>query len=814
MASLTFRRRLLIILYILSFSVSVIIFSVVMKNVAVEVDYTSYRQYTVDGSKIYFAQNYKDAGFLFALNTSGRVERIFSSRSVSNNRILAVSAYDGNVYLVLESFIEKKSKEDPNAIESDPAYRIVCLDNKFNVLSRTPAFAIDDDALLKGFSAEATGLFMTFVSKDGSVVKVYSIASSNLMDEKDAAEAGKIDVEGVRSKRADTDRFFSDALYSKGQLYVRTDADTPVGIFAPDSYIKNIVSKMKLNIGQIFKIYSVNIIWYVAIVLIWFILLYLIFRLLEDKNRSFYYILIAELVLFIIVGTAILVIAGNYQEARSIEHSRFGVISLMGLSDDAGMNQIIDYSDPTIYDTDRYQDIRRSITKFVKRAGNDEIFYDVLVLRLRDSYVCASASGRNQELISDIYGSELSVISTTMAKGNRYIAQDFKVEGQGYRAVAVANSDIAADYALVGIINSTTIDKTVFVDNRGTFILFLIVYAIASAIVVFIWFLQMRDLSAIEEALASTAFGNPIPERPAFLGRDVKDMWDSISEIHKKIEEIQYAKLRILEAYYRFAPKNVEKILDKTSIIEVKNGDCRDLGVSIGTISIDVHGQRRFNKMDNLMGIIGEYQKDHDSIIISKAADMTSLQILFLENVRDTIGSFVDIYNRVLKNDDLATFSVLLLYEHGKFGVVGNDDETSTYYYTQSKELIRNVSDFISAEKLRLVVSEAVINREQYKGNVRFIGYAGLNSSGQEVKLYEVLDACPVRERTIKMATLYKYEEALQLFYENDFYFARTKFTEILKELPDDMLIRWYVFQSDKCLNEGADGEGYKYVHI
>ena len=77
--------------------------------------------------------------------------------------------------------------------------------------------------------------------------------------------------------------------------------------------------------------------------------------------------------------------------------------------------------------------------------------------------------------------------------------------------------------------------------------MFLIVYAIASAIVVFIWFLQMRDLSAIEEALGSTAFGNPIPERPAFLGRDVKDMWDSISEIHKKIEEIQYAKLRILE---------------------------------------------------------------------------------------------------------------------------------------------------------------------------------------------------------------------------------------------------------------------------
>ncbi len=813
MASLSFRKRLIIILYILSFTISIVIFSYVMGRVAIDVDYTSYRQYAVDGNTIYYVQNHRDEGFLFAMTSSGRVKRVFSSRSISKGRILGVSAYDKNVYIVLEHYLEDKSKDDTNEEDSSPIYQILCLDDKFNVLTRTPKFTMPNDQFLKGFSAEGTGLFMTFVSEDGSNVRVYALSQTDLMSEESANSAKELSIESVRSKRADTTRFYADAIYSRGQLYVRTDADAPSGIFAADEYLKNVVAKMRLNILQILQIYSQYLIWYVAAVAIWFILLNLIIRALEEKNRSLYYLLIAETVLAVIVAAAVITVSVNYQNARYVEHSRFGAISLMGLLGDAGLTETIDYSDASFYDSERYQQIRNSLTSFVRREGNKDIFYDVLVVRLRDNIVCASSSGRNKEVITDIYGGSFSEIPDDIARGNRFVVEDFTSDGQNYSAVAVANAALSADYALLGIINVTSVDPSVFVDNAGVFLVILLVFAIASALVVFIWFLHMRDLGAIEEALSNTAVGNPIPERPAFLGRDIKDMWDSIAEIHKRIEEIQYAKLRILEAYYRFAPKNVEKILDKKSIVEVKNGDNRDLSASIGTISFDVVGGRRFNKMDNLMAVIGEYQKEHESIIISKSADMSMLQILFLENVKDTIKAFIDIYGRVTRSEDAVSFSVLLLYENGKFGVAGNEDETSIYYYTQNKELIRSISSFIIEKKLRLIISEAILTREGFKGTVRFIGYGGINSKGELVKLYEVLDVCPVRERTIKMNTLFRFNEALELFYEKDFYLARTKFSEILKELPDDMLVKWYVFESDRYLNEGTDGDAYKLLH-
>ena len=50
--------------------------------------------------------------------------------------------------------------------------------------------------------------------------------------------------------------------------------------------------------------------------------------------------------------------------------------------------------------------------------------------------------------------------------------------------------------------------------------------------------------------------------------------------------------------------------------------------------------------------------------------------------------------------------------------------------------------------------------------------------------------------------------------YEKDFYIARTKFSDILKESPEDSLVRWYVFEADRYLNESTDDEEYRYIHL
>ncbi len=812
MASLSFRNRLIIILYIISFTASIVIFAFVMSRVAVNVDYTSYRQYAVENEKVYFIQNNNGRGYVFAMNSRGKVVDMFNSSSLSDSRILAVSTQEGKVYLVMETFVDRVTP-GTEEIVTVPGFRVVCLDDDLIALSQTNKFTVEDGIVLSGFSAEDTGLYLTFITSDGSTIKVYNIPREELREFSDITKDA-VKLEGVRTKKAGSDRFFAEALYAQGELIVREDNDVPSGIFAPDPVLKQILSNMKLSIGQIFSIYALYIIWYIAVFAVWCIVLYLVVKVLADKNRSFYYIVIAEVVLFLVTAVAVFTVVAGYQNARELEHSRFAATSLLGLLDDAGLEEYVDYSDPSFYNTERYQEIRSAITKFVKREGNREIFYDVLVERLRDETVCASASGRNQQTLTDVYGSKLADIPLQIMKGNRFASVDFTVEGQKYRAIAAADSAYSADYALVGIINTSSIDASVVVDNRGAVFFFLLVFAIASALVVLVWFLHMRDLVVLEQALADTAIGNQIPDRPLTLGRDVKDMWDAVAEIHKRVEGMQYSKLRILEAYYRFAPKNIELVLEKNSIIEVHNADSRAFDGTIGSICVDIGEGKKVKRLDYLIEAIGEYVRNHEAMIIGKDCDMSNIQLLFSDKEKTTTRDVVDIHAKFFMDSAVVAFSMLLFYDDFEFGVVGNEEESAIYLYAQEKDLIKKMSQFVSKMDLGLVIADKVLLRENYEGHVRFIGYGGRDKNGELVGLYEVLDAHMEKERVDKISTLSTFEEALKLFYDRDFYLARNKFSDILKDTPGDRLARWYVFESERFLHESVENDTFKILHI
>ena len=72
-----------------------------------------------------------------------------------------------------------------------------------------------------------------------------------------------------------------------------------------------------------------------------------------------------------------------------------------------------------------------------------------------------------------------------------------------------------------------------------------------------------------------------------------------------------------------------------------------------------------------------------------------------------------------------------------------------------------------------------------------------------EFRLYEILDACPQSQKLGRIKNRQRFEQALELFYNNDLYLARSAFTEVLKECPDDGIAEWYIFACDELFNEG-----------
>ena len=74
-------------------------------------------------------------------------------------------------------------------------------------------------------------------------------------------------------------------------------------------------------------------------------------------------------------------------------------------------------------------------------------------------------------------------------------------------------------------------------------------------------------------------------------------------------------------------------------------------------------------------------------------------------------------------------------------------------------------------------------------------------------KLYEILDVFSSAEKALRLSLNEKFQEAVQLFYKNDFYLARNLFSAILKADPEDGIARWYLFASERFFNSGKPEE-------
>ena len=808
---MSLRNRVIIILYIASFTISVFIFAAVMRSVYMNVEYTSYSEGKVSGDKVYLGVNTGGAGRIFRMDFDGKVIDMFTSTSADEARIEDLSIASDGVYAVL-STMETTEPEDGSEPVNQTWYRIVRLSPSLALRELTERFKVDD-ATLSGFYSDSSTMYLTYLAPDGSYATVYGIAASELKPENELS-GGQVILESLRRKNCEDGRFYCQAEYQNGTLYVRTDRDSPSGVFAIDNNIADAAMHMHFKAGQIISMYSTYFIWYFAVLIIWFVVLFLLIRLFTSRNRMFYIVAIAEALLAVIIFAGIATTVNKTAQARSGEHTRFAVISLLGLSDSTGLDDYVDYSASGFYDSAEYQGIREALTGFVNLEGNSDIFYDVLIMRLNDGIVVASASGRNLQHITTIFGSGLDSISNSIYRGSRYDYEDMVIDNQSFRAVAVADNGVVSDYALVGIINDTTDDAGVWVDNKGMVILGVLLFAIGSIMILGVWYLLNRDLRILENALRDTALGKELPERPAVLGNDMKDMWDSMAEINKRVEELQYSKLRIMEAYYRFAPKNIEKILQKNSIIEVRNGDqTRARGTLITLIARPQTGAG-MDKYDKAIGAIGDFQKEHGCILIGKSPDDNLIQMFLTENEKDSVEFLTGVFNVHNQGNDRISLSTTIFYDRCLFGVTGTDEETTTYLDADRKQMLANINNIVSNLKLGLIISEDIKEREHVEGPLRFIGFVGCGTTYGAMRLYEVLDACPARIRERKIALLNKFNEALDAFYEKDFYISRTLFSDILKELPDDSLVKWYVFESDRYLNEIVDEETFKNLHV
>ena len=747
--------------------------------------------------KVYVTDNKKEEGFIYEMDLYGTVTDFFSTKSVIPRANLREIAYQDALYAVME--VPKSDAED-----APMAFVILEFDDALRVTRMTPQLSLYESDRLCEFTADETGMYLSTVSVDGRVASVYEVSPQLLLDKESAAES-KMEIESILRRECEAGRIYVDASYEVGGIAVRTDADIVSGPFEIDDSIRYTYGLCKAGFFQLMQIHSEYRIYWVIAVAVGWLLIFLCYILLRNRNRVVYTAMVLELALLLITvgGTGTLI-------RRQISITDHAKTKWLGyVMNDVMVNAsdiLASVENTDFYTSEAYTQLQ-GVMEAVKTQTTDDGFVDMFLADLSDWTIFASASGRNNEDVNCRYFKSGSEELRDIVSAGKIMSTQLSLDGQKYQMLAAAPGNLTdAGYVLFGVFRDDSVDISQW---QGELIGSLILFAVASLFCIVILLMQSSDLARVVHGIHLVAGGRTDIDRPRVYGRDMRAIWSALGEIQKKIRDVNYSKYLTFEAYYRFAPKNIEKLLDKASITEVECGNVTRLHgtmAMISTIGPKNGSEEEIGRLNRLIALIGKFQEEKDGVFLSNDGSLSMLRFLFMEQNQDTVHSAVDFLHELgdqegSKYSGIPRASVLIHYSSFVYGIAGTNQQSSAFLVSQDTEEIEHFAAWFREHGLRLVISETVREREHYDGSLRCIGYIQMGSNGKKMNMYEVLDAYDVGERGRRQAICEKFARALELFYQHDFYLARSGFSEILKELPTDEIAKWYLFTCETYLN-------------
>lgn len=683
-------------------------------------------------------------------------------------------------------------------------YRIAEYTQDLVWISSSLPIRLDGYGRLTGFSADDGGYYLTVVDGNGKSASVYRVPREESENTAEETEEPLIAEEVTMTATADG-RAILQARYQRGKMLLYLDDGSGAENFVPDAEMIALFQGRHCTVKQYLGSHMELIFRYVVILFSGLLILVIAESMLQKKSRLVCMIAAMEAVLLLLV-------AGNVLFAFYMEYGKeadkcreLSAVYLKQLADNEAFQEAVPEDMQEYYTSGAYYNQDYEMKKLVYGNGVSAYFREACLVRVSDGTILAGTGIWNGQLIAELYTDVAQQLATRAVNEEKYLSAEVKI---GERKYFLGSMPTAQDgYALIGVLSTNFVlyqwGDVLIRDS----LIGLAVYALLSVLGIAFLTAQSRDIGKLKNVMLRVAGGSQDIQRPDVHGIDMESMWNSINETDKTLKKMNYSKLQIFEAYYRFAPKEIEKLLEKNSIMEVASGDERRLAGSMAIVGIDPAGKdATLENRNRFLEALERRQREQGGITVSSDARLSVLKLLFPTEKGDTVQFAVDLIRdfpeNVHRNGIPAT--VFLFRSQFTYGVAGTETQCFPFLDTRDEFRQDEYAAWLGTLGLRVVVTEDIMQNGCRDKDTRYLGYVSAN--GGKVKLYEVLDACPNRERIAKLQTKEKFEQALQLFYQYDFYLARSTFSELLRELPEDRIAKWYLFACEKHLNE-AHGE-------
>ena len=748
-------------------------------------------------SFLYASDNSDGAAKLYRIADDGEVTTVVEADGAGEGYRCAGILAGQNISVLMEGWYTEDGV-------SGNQYRIAEYTQDLTWISRSLPIRLEGYGRLTGFSADDGGYYLTVVDGNGKSASVYRVPREESENTAEETEE-PLNAEEVTMTATADGRAILQARYQRGKMLLYLDDGSGAENFVPDAELIALFQGRHWTVKQYLGSHMELIFRYVVILFSGLLILVIAESMLQKKSRLICMIAAMEAVLLLLV-------AGNVLFAFYMEYGKeadkcreLSAVYLKELADNEAFQTAVPEDMQEYYTSEAYYKQDYEMKKLVYSNGVSAYFREACLVRVSDGTILAGTGIWNGRPIAELYTDVAQQLATHTVNEEKYLSAEVKI---GERKYFLGSMPTVQDgYALIGVLSTNFVLyqwKDVLIRDG---LIGLVVYVILSALGIAFLTAQSRDIGKLKNVMLRVAGGSQDIERPDVHGKDMESMWNSINETDKTLKKMNYSKLQIFEAYYRFAPKEIEKLLEKNSIMEVVSGDERKLAGSMAIVGIDPAGKdATLENRNRFLEALERRQREQGGITVSSDARLSVLKLLFPTEKGDTVQFAVDLIRdfpeNVYRNGIPAT--VFLFRSQFIYGVAGTETQCFPFLDTRDEFHQDEYAAWLGTLGLRVVVTEEIMQNGCRDKDTRYLGYVSAN--GGKVKLYEVLDACPNRERMAKLQTKEKFEQALQLFYQYDFYLARSTFSELLRELPEDRIAKWYLFACEKHLNE-AHGE-------
>lgn len=706
---------------------------------------------------------------------------VYLSDSLEKGSEFEALYYEEELYAVLT----------PSSSEDGEGRRIVSLSESGEASAVTPVLELESGGTVSTLRMTRDGFYLTVILDDGAGAGVYFVESENLSAENLTAEETPepLSLALMSSVEAGEGRQINWAAYEGGVLLTWKDDGTGAEYYEQAMADEADCEQLLMDMGQEANIRQFNMICYLVLLFAGWLLLFLVVRFLSNRSYTVYAIVLVELLLLLVTAGGVALATMSSRNTARTETDRYSNYYISALLVEMKVLQPLeDFEAEGFYQSDTYEEIYSLLSGFLSDEGTGEVFTDICILRQEDSSILVSASGKNGALLATLYGEDAELLEA-----------DFTTDGSSVYTLAAVRGDSAP-----GLFAEA--------ESRGYLVFAVLMFLAASALCLTLLLVRGSELRKFSAAMLQVSAGQEVPMGKAVRSRDVAVMWNSLMELQKKIGRINYTRYRIFESCYRFAPKNIEKIFGRDSITEVAGGDTVCLRGTVAFVTLaEPQGASDScaQQLNDFVTLMENHMEESGGYFVSGNADLTSLKLLFTEGEQDGAEFGISFLRELYAKGALADLKAGILLHASSFlyGVAGDERQSFPFLLAEEKAELERFADWFRRMELRLVVTAEAGAQQKPPGAIRFIGYLCLTQSGRRLDLYEMLEAYLQAERKPKTETLERFEKALELFYQNDFYLARNAFSDVLKVNPMDHMARWYLFTCEKYLNQSC-GEG------